>query len=206
MKENEKGRFCMDHPIIGWIDFWWFPEDDFRPNERKGFWQITGHFMPGDKKNFDIYWYANDIGEYFAKLKVYYGNEIREYKKFEFLISNSIESEDIFEIKDLRTYDNYIIFDVKSKEEVKDVIITPNRYTSGWIFEQKKIDKINKDGSKLVILPYYPTLWTPANVTLAIASNNGKYYSEKTIEMKKNEGLVWLFFYIVDGLRISFFK
>jgi hypothetical protein len=89
---------------------------------------------------------------------------------------------------------------------VENVIIMPKQYKYGWIFEQKKIDNITKDSSKLVILPYYPTLWMPTDVTLAIASDNGKYYTEKTVKMEKNEGLAGLFYYIIDSLRIAFFK
>ncbi len=169
-------------------------------------WSQEKDFMPGNKEIYDIYWYTNYTGKYFAKLKAYFGNEIKEYKKFGFSIDKSVTSEDIFEIKNLRTYDNYLIFDLQSKEDVKDVVIIPNEYIFGWIFEQKKIDNITKDSSKLVILNYYPTLWMSSNVTLAIVSDNGKYYTEKTLEMKKHEGLVGFFYYIVDGLRIAFFK
>ncbi len=169
-------------------------------------WTQENELMPGNKKLSDIYWFTNYTGEYFVKLKAYFGNEIKKYKKFGISINKSILSENVFEIKNLRTYDKYIIFDVQSKEDVENVIIMPNNYVSGWIFEQKKIDNITKDGSKLVLIPYYSTLWKPTNITLAIASNNGKYYTEKTIEMKKSEGLIGFFYYIIDGLRIAFFK
>ena len=169
-------------------------------------WSQEKDLMPGERETFDIYWYNNNTGEYFAKLKAYFGNEIKNYEKFGFLINKPTLPEDIFEIRNFRTYDNYVIFDIQTKEDVKDVIIMPDKYISGWIFEQKKIDNINKDNSKFVILPFYPTLWTPSNVKLAIASDNGKYYTEKTLEMKKNGGLTGFFYYIIDGLRIIFSK
>ncbi len=169
-------------------------------------WSQEKDFMPGEKKLFDIYWYNNNTGKYFAKLKSYFGNSIKEYKKFEFSIKNSIDSEDIFEIKNFRTYDNYIIFDVQSKKDVKNIVIIPYQYTLGWIFEQKEIANISGNSSKLVVLNYYPTLWTPSNISLAIVSDNGKYYTEKTLEMKKNEGLVGFFYYIIDNIRIALFS
>lgn len=169
-------------------------------------WSQEKDMMPGEKKVFDIYWYNNITGVYSAKLKAYFGNEIVEFNNFEFSINKSLESEDNFEIRNFRTYDNYIIFDLYSKEESKNVTIIPDRYASGWIFEQKEISNISKDSSKLVVISYYPSLWTPSTVDLLIASDKGKYYTEKTIEMKKNGGLTGAFFYVVDKLRIALFS
>jgi hypothetical protein len=169
-------------------------------------WSQEKDLMPGERKSFDIYWYNNKTGKYFAKLKSYFGNEILEYKEFEFSIGRSTKPEDNFEIKNFRTYDNFIIFDVDSKEDSHDVVIIPQQYTSGWIFEQKEIGNLTKNGSKLVVMNYYPSLWTPSNVSLAIVSDGGKYYTEGTLEMKKNEGLTGAFFYVVDRLRIAFFS
>jgi len=169
-------------------------------------WSQEKDFMPGDKKTFDTYWYSNCIGDYFAKLKVYFGNEIKEYKKFGFSVSEYVTPKDVFDIKYLRTYDNYIIFDVKSKEDVNNLRVIPNEYTSGWIFEQKEIGNIYGNRSKLVVLNYYPTLWKPSNVSLILVSGEGNYYTEKRVEMMKVGGLTGLFYYVIDSLRMAFFK
>lgn len=165
-------------------------------------WSQEKDLMPGERKSFDIYWYGNKTGNYFAKLKAHFGNEILEFKEFEFSINKSIEPKDVFEVNNFRTYDNYVIFDVTSKDDVKNVTIIPNKYTPGWIFEQKEIASMSKDSPKLVIIKFYPTLWTPSNVSLTIVSDKGKYYTEKEVEMKKNEGLRGFFFSIIDMLRI----
>ena len=167
-------------------------------------WSKERELMPGDKKVFDIYWYNKSSGAYLVKLKAYFGNEIMEYGKFELRINRNLEPEDIFEIKNFRTYDDYIIFDVQSKEDLNNLIVMPNKYPLGWIFEQKEITNITKDIPKTVVINYYPSLWIPSNASLAIAAGKGKYYTEKTLEMKKNEGLVGLFYYIIDRVRIAF--
>ncbi len=169
-------------------------------------WSQEKDFMPGDKKTFDIYWHTNDPGKYYTKLKAYFGNEIKKYEKFEFLVNNTFETKNIFSIKDLRTYDNYIIFDVQSAEDVENVIVMPTNYIYGWIFEQKKIEKMAKDSSKLVILPYYPSLWKPSNVKLVVVSDGGKYYTEKLVRMEKKGSLAGFFYYIVDSIRIAIFS
>ena len=169
-------------------------------------WSQEKDMMPGEKKVFDIYWYNNTTGNYYAGLKAYFGNEILEFNKFEFSISRPMGPEDSFEIRNFRTYDNYIIFDLYSKKESNNVTIIPDKYISGWIFEQKEIGNIPKDSSKLVVINYYPSLWTPSKFNLIIASDKGKYYTEGTVEMKKNEGLMGAFFYVIDKMRIAFFS
>jgi len=169
-------------------------------------WSQEKEFMPGDKKSFDTYWYTNNTGNFFVRLKVYFGNEILEYEKFSFIVNKSLMPEDIFEVENFRTYDNYILFDVKSKEDVEKVIVMPDKYIPGWIFEQREIDIISKDSSKLVMLNYYPTLWMPSNISLIITSDKGKYYTERIFEMKKNKGLIGFFYRLVDGIRIALFS
>lgn len=55
-------------------------------------------------------------------------------------------------------------------------------------------------------MKYYPTVWNPDNVNLTIVAERGKYYSEKTFEMKKIEGLKGLFLYLIDKLKILVFR
>ena len=169
-------------------------------------WGRGMEFMSGDKKASDIYWYADNGGDYFAKLKVYFGNDVKEYKKFAFSVSDSVESEDVFEIRNLRTYDDHIVFEVYSREDAKNVIVIPKQYTPGWIFEQAEIDNISGNSSEFVVLNYYPTIWRPSNISLEIVSDKGKYHTEETVEMSKGEGLIGLLFYVMDSLRIAFFK
>ena len=169
-------------------------------------WGKENEFMSGDKKISDIYWYTNETGEYSTKLKAYFGNDIKEYKNFGFSITNTAEAENVFEIKNFRTYENYVIFDVQSREDAKDVIVMPKQYTPGWIFEQTEIDEIPANTSKMVVLNYYSTVWRPSNVTFEIVSDKGNYYTEETVKMSKDEGLIGFLYYVVDNLRMTFYK
>jgi hypothetical protein len=164
-------------------------------------WSQEKDLMPGDKKTFNIYWYVSSPGKYESKLRLYFGNEINESEKKELQIGETLIPEDIFEINNFRTYDNYVIFDVKSKKDAKNVIIIPSKYVSGWIFEQKTIDSIKKDSIKTVKINYYPTLWKPTTLKLSIVAENGKYYSEKDLEMKKEEGIIGMIYSILDSLK-----
>ncbi|MFH0929010.1 MAG: hypothetical protein V1818_01485 [Candidatus Aenigmatarchaeota archaeon] len=169
-------------------------------------WSDEKDFMPGDKRMFETYWHATTSGAYSVKLKAYFGNEIKEYKKVDFVVGSVADSEDVFAIENFRTYDDYVLFDVVSNEDVENVIIMPSGYTAGWIFEQKTIDNLTKNSSKYVMIKYKPTLWSRSAVKMSIVSDDGKYYTEESLEMKKLEGLTGLYFYITDSIKYALFK
>jgi hypothetical protein len=164
-------------------------------------WSDEKSLMPGDRNSYDIYWYANSTGNFSAKAKVYYANEIFE-QKFNIGKKASSSSENVFEIMNFRTYDNFIVFDLKSNQDAKNVVAIPTNIPIGWIFEQKEIGSLNKGVTKNVVIQYYPSVWTLKNMTLTIASDEGRYYSEKTFELNKETGILWLFHYLIDRLKM----
>jgi hypothetical protein len=164
-------------------------------------WSDEKSFMPGDKENFKIYWYTNSTGNFTARTRVYFANEILD-QEYNFKKNTSSSSQNIFEVKNFRTYDNFIIFDVRAKKDAINIIVIPSGFTPGWVFEQKEIDSIKKNTEKSVILKYNPTVWTSGNLTLLITSDEGRYYTEKTLELKKETGIKWLIYYIIDNLKL----
>jgi len=168
-------------------------------------WSQKEDMMPGEKKTFDVYWYTNSPGNYESKLRVYFGNEITESEKRDFQIKDSLEPEDVFIIESFRTYDNHVVFDIVSKKDVENIIIIPSSYISGWIFEQKTIESIKKDFIKTISLDYQPTVWKPTNLKIAVVAENGKFYSEKIVEMEKERGIMNLIYSILDNLKLLLF-
>jgi hypothetical protein len=167
-------------------------------------WSDEKSLAPGDRQKFDIYWYGNQTGQYQAGIKVYYGNEIMEYKKFNFTLSDVAEPKDAFEIYGFRTYDDLVVFDIFSREDVKNVTIIPSKYTYGWIFEQKQIDSMAKNTTRLVVMKYYPTMWSPSTADFSIVSDGGKFYTQRSLVMKKESGLSGMLLSVLDSLRIAF--
>jgi len=165
-------------------------------------WSKEASLVPGIKSSFNIYWFEPNItGNFSGRIRIYYANEIKELEiKFE--IKNFTISQDIFEISDLRTYDNYVKFSLRSSQTVNSVIAFPSKYPLGWIFEQTKIEKLNQNDKISVSLPYQPSLWTPSEVTIAVVTEDGKYYSSKTFILVKEEGLLKYVHYLTDGLRV----
>jgi hypothetical protein len=157
--------------------------------------------MPGDRKNFEIYWYTNSTGNFSARVRAYFGNEILE-RKFSLEKKNSFSPEDVFEIKNLRTYDDFIVFDIKAKRNAKDVVILPSDFPLGWVFEQKKIDFLKEGEEKTVAIDYHPTVWSEGKLNLIVASDEGRYKTEERFEMKKEVGILWLIYYLTDMLKL----
>ena len=168
-------------------------------------WSQEEDMMPGEKKAFDVYWYANSPGNYESKLRVYFGNEIIEDEKREIQIKDPPEPEDVFIIENFRTYDDHVVFDIVSKNNVENVIIIPSGYVSGWIFEQKIIESIKKDMIKTISIDYQPTVWKPTNLKIAVIAEDGRFYSEKIVEMKKEQGIMNLIYSILDNLKLLLF-
>jgi hypothetical protein len=164
-------------------------------------WSDEKVLMPGDRKNFEIYWYTNSTGNFSARVRAYFGNEILE-RKFSLEKNNSFSPEDVFEIKNFRTYDDFIVFDIKAKRNAKDVVILPSDFPLGWIFEQKKIDFLKEGEERTVAIDYHPTAWTEGKLNLIVASNDGRYKTEERFEMKKEAGILWLIYYLTDMLKL----
>jgi hypothetical protein len=114
-------------------------------------WSDEKVLMPGDRKNFEIYWYTNSTGNFSARVRAYFGNEIFE-RRISLEKKNSFSPEDVFEIKNFRTYDDFIVFDIKAKRNAKDVVILPSDFPLGWIFEQKKIDFLKEGEERTVAI------------------------------------------------------
>ncbi|MEM5829351.1 MAG: hypothetical protein QW040_00070 [Candidatus Aenigmatarchaeota archaeon] len=166
-------------------------------------WSGEKILMPGDRKNFEVYLYDNSTGNITVRARIYFGNEIEErilsVKKESYFLS-----QDIFEIKNFRTYDNFVVFDIKARRNVKDVVVIPHGFPQSWIFEQKKIKFLKENEEKTVALNYNPAVWSEEKLTLIVASDGGKYKTEKTFEMRKEVGIIWLIHYLIDKLKLFF--
>ena len=169
-------------------------------------WSDEKVLMPGDRKNFEIYWYTNSTGNFSIRVRAYFGNEIFE-RRITIEKNNSFSPQDIFEIRNFRTYDDFIVFDIKAKRNAKNVVVLPSNFPLGWIFEQKRIDFLKKEEEKTIAINYQPTVWTEGKLSLIVASDDGKYKTEKIFEMKKETGIIWLIHFLLDKIKlfISFF-
>lgn len=167
-------------------------------------WSSETSLSPGARTSSNIYWYEpNRTGNFKGRLRIYYANEINE-TEINFEVRDLPTTQDIFEISDFRTYDDYIKFSLKSPQTVKNIIAFVSDYPIGWIFEQTKIEKLEQNDKISVSIPYQPSLWVPSEITLSIVTEDGKYYSSKSFNLAKEEGFLKYINYLVDAIRVFF--
>lgn len=164
-------------------------------------WSQEKPLKPSDRAVFNVYWYPYNLrGKFTGKIRVYYANEIKTDDIDVEVKDVSIPIQAI-EITDFKTFDDEIEISLKSNETLKNVIIIPSGYPLGWIFEQTKIESMNKDHVKKVWLPYKPSLWEPANVKIEIVTEDGEYYTTKTFSLEREGRLSQFFHDILKPLR-----
>ncbi len=150
-------------------------------------WSHEKALMPGNRANFQIFWYSEESGNFTAQLRVYFGNELMLHDKINISINNPTQPENIFNISNFKTYEDKITFDLNTKET--SALVLPYHYPAGWIFEQSEIS-----GSSKVIINYIPALWTDNNyLTVLVVSEDGKHYTKGTFKMEKEKDMENIF-------------
>jgi hypothetical protein len=117
-------------------------------------WSDERQFFPGNRETYDLYWYPPNIkGKFKASIEVYFAHEINKIKQINFDVKSSSKSqENIFDILDFKTYDDEIVILVKSNKTVENIVFMPSNYVNNWIFEQKKINKLENGKLKIINL------------------------------------------------------
>jgi len=169
-------------------------------------WSDEKQFFPGNRKIYDLYWYPSNVkGKFKASIEIYFANEINKIKPINFEVKPSEKlPENIFEIIDFRTYDDEVVFLVKTNKTVENIIFMPSNFPTGWIFEQAKINELENDSIKIINLKYEPSLWKENSITINIFTEDGKYYTSKSFTLKR-ENSFWKHIYgIINSLRVFF--
>lgn len=164
-------------------------------------WSKELPMVPGLHEIFPIYWYPHDqTGNFIAKVRAYYGDEIVESDEIQFEVKDVPVPEDVFEIKRFRTYETYMKFDLKASESANNVIIIPSGYPMGWIVEQTKIESMNKNDVTRVVIPYEPSLWESAEITMNVVTEDGEYFTSESFALEKETGPREFINYILDSI------
>jgi hypothetical protein len=166
-------------------------------------WSKEETLMPGERKNFEIYWYIPMTENIVAKLRVYYGKEINQ-REMKFKVTKNNITEDVFQIKNFRTYDDFIKFQIRSNKSLNNVLIVPKNYMMGWIFEQKKIENLDENKNIEVVIPYEADVWFSHDMNMDVFTEDGKYYSVFSFNLQREKGLEKYINYVIDKLNLFF--
>jgi hypothetical protein len=148
-------------------------------------WSNEEDFVPGATHHFDIYYPVNLVGNFNAELKIYFANEIKDLKSFNFQVKKITLPDRAFDIKNLNTYEKEIVFNIISNKTFEKILIVPTNCPIGWICEQTKIEKINENELNKIKLYYIPSLWKESDININIFTEDGKYITTKTFTLKR---------------------
>lgn len=163
-------------------------------------WSKPIPFHPGANDNLITYWYPYNLsGNFTAQFRLYSCNEIYEKPPFTFEVINwtkfpdAAESQALFEKISIKNKDeNRIEITLKPKKDTDNLLILPQKYPRGWLFEHAKIDKLKKGKEHVINLNYIPGIWYPTNVTFSFVTEDGAHYIKKDFRIEKVESVDWL--------------
>jgi hypothetical protein len=166
-------------------------------------WSQEEPIYPSGMKNFYVYWYPlNLTGNFTGRIRVYYANEIMELDPIELYVMRTPTPDSSIEILDFKTYEDEVEVSFKINKTIDNIIIVPSKYPKGWIFEQKKIEKINENKIQKATLSYKPSLWESKEITIDIFTEDGKYYTTKSFLMEKEKLNINILSYFIKIFKI----
>lgn len=148
-------------------------------------WSNMERVPPGSHADLETHWFYPFEENLTAKIRVYYCNEIFDVAEKKIEVKKIEPNKTVLEIVKIKDFKNSVEVSIKAKEEVRDVIIIPKKYPLGWIFEQAKIEKLEKE--KTARINYNPSIWRETNITFLAITEDGKYSTEKTFTLKEDE-------------------
>lgn len=165
-------------------------------------WGQERAVQPGERSSFGLFWFTEAVGSFPARLRYYFGGE---QQSLEFVIDkpSSGQAQSAFSVRDFRTYDRYVVFDVASSIDARGVVIVPQNYPPGWVFETRQLDRLTPAASRTVVLPY-SGVYVPSDIEILVASDSGNYATIAPLKMEKEKGLDRIFHTVQDGLKIAF--
>jgi hypothetical protein len=148
-------------------------------------WSNEKDFAPGITHHFDIYYPINQVGNFKVELKVYFADEIKELKSFNFQVKKTTLPENTFDMRDFNTYEKEIEFKIISNKTLEKLLIIPTNCPMGWICEQTKIERMKENELNEITLSYEPSLWKESDITINVLTEDGKYLTNKPFTLRR---------------------
>ncbi len=163
-------------------------------------WSKPTPFHPGANNNLITYWYPyNFSANVTAQFRMYSCNEIYKKPPFTFEVLNwtrfpdTNKTQKLFDkINIINKDETHIEITLTSSEDITNLLILPEKYPRGWIFEYAKITELKKGKETKVNIPYTAGIWRPATVTLAFVTEDGTHYLKKDYLIDKVPVTDWL--------------
>ena len=165
-------------------------------------WSKELPLEPGDYSELEAWFYPKNSGNITSKIFIYFCNTIQQGPVLNFTAFIPITSDNItnttrsvvkakkekaFDIRAEST-ENYVEMRIRSKKNIKDLVIIPRECPLGWIFESAKIDEIKKDEEKVVKINYVPSIWKEKTIEFDVVTMDGENHMVKEVILSKKKG------------------
>ena len=101
----------------------------------------------------------------------------------------------------MRASEDHIKFDIKSKENIKNIIILFSDYPESWIVEQKKIENLDKNDAIPINIKYIPADWSDKEIRIHIFTKDGNFYKTEQLILKKETRIEKIINDVLDFLK-----
>ena len=163
-------------------------------------WSEEKLINPSEKKVFNLFFYSNESDYFRVKSRIYYSNEIMDYKDVTFeLEKTKQETSDIFFIKKMRISKDHLKFDIKS-EENGNYVISFFGYPKSWIVEQEVIS-LKAGKWSPVKVNFKPVGDLNKKLGLEIFSLDGNFYKLIEFKPKRESKIEEIYGNLLDLLR-----
>lgn len=170
-------------------------------------WSNEVELQPGSKKYLEIYWYPfNKTGEFVGRLRAYVANEILELDYIKVNVKDFVSENSSIKIISPKIYSDRITFFIKSDKDLRNILIVPSNYPTGWIVNQKILERVKSNVLNYVEIEYYPSIWKKDTLTIFVLTEDGKYYGYSSFELKKANKMEEIMFYILKSIENSISK
>jgi hypothetical protein len=161
-------------------------------------WSEKKNLMPGINSVFAFSWFPEDAGNYSARLRVYYGDEILE-RTLNFTVKSRAQPEDIFNITTVRAFNSRLLLSFMSTQDAGETLVMPADYPQGWTFAQAAVTA--KKGQNSAWLAYMPASRSSQEINIAIASKDGRYFTKQPVTIVREGGLAAMIYNMFFGAQ-----
>ena len=171
-------------------------------------WGDERVMSPGDTFTWELYSYL-EPGEYDYNLTMYHCNEIYTFPNYSISVAESSPIEGLSIINSFAT-DSEVSLQLRSRYDLKDVVIIPKQYPLNWEFEPVLIKEIGSGQTVTASLKYKPIDWEGKSVTFVAATEDGNYAEEKPVILRRKESsldaVVFVVFMLAAVMIYLYFK
>lgn len=130
------------------------------------------------------------------RIKIFYCSDV--FEKTFYVSRSSLISSNDFRVESIRSYGDFLIFDVYSNL-TKNLFILASDYPEGWVFEYG--NGYVKKGKNLIKVHNKPVGDEEVEIGFYLVSEDG-FYTYQKAKIDKPKGLRFLFYYILDNIRL----